>query len=870
MTRVPVKQLVSVRRMRHGLRDSALEIGYEPGEGECGVGRVGGFGGVGGRSRERRMTMMLAFKSRRVRDEAVELLSAQVAPRKLQAFDRAELDLAQTRWRAGELSNFDYLLFLNLTAGRSFNDLSQYPVFPWVLADYTSAELDFYAPATFRDLSLPIGALEPSRRAFFEERYREMPAPRFHFGTHYSTPAYVINFLVRVVPGAMLRLQNGKFDSADRLFNSIADAWSSVANSTTDVKELIPEFYAVHACETPSGIVSASSQPSDFLENIQCLDLGVRQDGRRVEDVELPRWANGSADEFLAKHRLALESVYVSSHIHLWIDLIFGVKARNAGACNVFYTDVALQDALVGLDDADDGEDGRDPEAVTQLETVLLEFGRTPEQLFLHHHPPRFGSLVADPVGSSDEILLLPEVFVPSTCSNNANEARSGDEAESKNGDSSESDCGADTHVLSSVRSGQQVGDVVADDSDTGNVDVDCVTANDDDNVVVKSYVSRTYSTMSVSERRLSITLAPSCSFLSQFADEADRRHVVPRLLQRQSPGSRVGIVDFAVAYVNLGRRQQLQLTAVTAWSDGQLRIFVDSKLHRSRHVVGLTSIASGDDAKVFLGTSEGSLLLYSISSGRSEVLLPSAHAAGVTAICYSRESCFLVTGSLDATVQVWRMDSQCHVLAMMHRFQELDAEDAVASVAIDVQGSCLYIACITEVGRVLAWRLDLADDRESVDESCPFFDLESTSSGIAVPRVRLSDSSTAIRRELLCWLKPSRRKLMLAVLQDGAESCVRLWDIGDARMPAAKIILPGARPASCISRGDGNGTLLVGCDGRVAEYDRTGLLLRQVAVDEAAGGEVTGICVNAEAGMLSARIGTEDIVTWSGCARAS
>ena len=36
----------------------------------------------------------------------------------------------------GNLSNFRYLLALNLLCGRSFNDLAQYPVMPWVLSDY--------------------------------------------------------------------------------------------------------------------------------------------------------------------------------------------------------------------------------------------------------------------------------------------------------------------------------------------------------------------------------------------------------------------------------------------------------------------------------------------------------------------------------------------------------------------------------------------------------------------------------------------------------------------------------------------------------------------------------------------------------------
>lgn len=38
----------------------------------------------------------------------------------------------------GEMSNFEYLMHLNTLAGRTYNDLMQYPVFPWILADYES------------------------------------------------------------------------------------------------------------------------------------------------------------------------------------------------------------------------------------------------------------------------------------------------------------------------------------------------------------------------------------------------------------------------------------------------------------------------------------------------------------------------------------------------------------------------------------------------------------------------------------------------------------------------------------------------------------------------------------------------------------
>ena len=46
---------------------------------------------------------------------------------------------------------------------------------------------------------------------------------------------------------------------------------------------------------------------SDFLDNKLNLDLGVRSNGKLVDNVKIPRWATSSKD-FLKKNRLALES----------------------------------------------------------------------------------------------------------------------------------------------------------------------------------------------------------------------------------------------------------------------------------------------------------------------------------------------------------------------------------------------------------------------------------------------------------------------------------------------------------------------------------------------------------------------------------
>jgi hypothetical protein len=61
--------------------------------------------------------------------------------------------------------------------------------------------------------------------------------------------------------------------------------------------------------------------------------------GSRVGDVELPPWASDAAD-FVAQLANALESPYVSSRLHQWIDLIFGRMSRGAAAekaDNVFH-----------------------------------------------------------------------------------------------------------------------------------------------------------------------------------------------------------------------------------------------------------------------------------------------------------------------------------------------------------------------------------------------------------------------------------------------------------------------------------------------------------------------------------------------------
>lgn len=100
----------------------------------------------------------------------------------------------------------------------------------------------------FRDLEKPIGALEKSRFEFFKNRMSTLTdsdMKPFMYGSHYSGTGPLFYYMVRIEPFARLnyRLQGGRFDCPDRLFKSVEETWESCLINTSDVKELIPEFY---------------------------------------------------------------------------------------------------------------------------------------------------------------------------------------------------------------------------------------------------------------------------------------------------------------------------------------------------------------------------------------------------------------------------------------------------------------------------------------------------------------------------------------------------------------------------------------------------------------------------------------------------
>ncbi|KAI3495022.1 hypothetical protein L1887_37129 [Cichorium endivia] len=273
------------------------------------------------------------------------------------------------RWSRWEISNFEYLMQLNTLAGRSYNDITQYPVFPWILSDYKSEHLDLQNPSSYRDLSKPVGALNADRLKKIQERYysfNDTVIPKFHYGSHYSSAGTVLYYLMRVEPFTTLsiQLQGGKFDHADRMFLDIPATWNGVMEDMSDVKELVPELFYL----------------PEILLNENSIDFGTTQLGDKLDCVKLPPWAENPVD-FVHKHRMALESEHVSAHLHEWIDLIFGYKQRGKEAIsanNVFF--YITYEGTVDIDKI------TDPVQQRAMQDQIAYFGQTPSQLLTTPH----------------------------------------------------------------------------------------------------------------------------------------------------------------------------------------------------------------------------------------------------------------------------------------------------------------------------------------------------------------------------------------------------------------------------------------------------------------------------------------------------
>lgn len=320
------------------------------------------------------------------------------------------------RWLQGKISNLDYLLWLNIFAGRSFDDISSYPVIPRVL---TSFENDSFINALnthLRNFELPIPALAEafipsppksnpiSITEHEEEEDQEdqlfhsdsnfkcdMNDPCFdtlkmrfestksHNTENVSNGSVVSSFLIRIPPffNYSLKFNDGSFDAANRIFSSIEISCGIRKFSTS---ELIPELFTLP--EMLRNDLNKIEFPSGVSEN-----------------VLLPKWCYLKSEpdsyissfNFIQLHRRALECRSVRTELSKWIDLIFGFKQLGEEAINSFnvYNILSYQSSMTQTSSFSffKAQTGFQNELKKLRPDFVKNSGQMPMKIFKEPHP---------------------------------------------------------------------------------------------------------------------------------------------------------------------------------------------------------------------------------------------------------------------------------------------------------------------------------------------------------------------------------------------------------------------------------------------------------------------------------------------------
>jgi len=194
------------------------------------------------------------------------------------------------KWEDGEISTYQYLLYINKFSSRSYNDISQYPIFPWIFlqSSFGSYKNENNLPK-FRELAFPISIIKQEdikqAKSFFESNYNENPKYPSHYRYHYSSNLNSIFYLFRVSPFTEKQLHSldNQLEQPHRQFNSI-DEILDILTSSNDNRELIPELFT-----TP-----------EFLLNSNYIFFGVNYPKKIiVNDIEWQEKFFNSITQFI-------------------------------------------------------------------------------------------------------------------------------------------------------------------------------------------------------------------------------------------------------------------------------------------------------------------------------------------------------------------------------------------------------------------------------------------------------------------------------------------------------------------------------------------------------------------------------------------
>ena len=272
------------------------------------------------------------------------------------------------QWLNNKITTLAYLLFINKYSCRSYNDVNQYPVFPWLIL-YGDKE---------RDLRYTIAAQDEDSRMKLKEMF-SFSSPNFpyHYTTHFSNASFLIYYLIRINPFTdnQITLQVDKFDVPDRQFNSL-DEIQKILYSTSQPREVIPEFFI----------------STEFFYNYNCNFFGPKNNTNFVINDLINKKGFQSPLEYVLNNEVLLESPKFKSQINFFFDNIFGVGQMGGKEnCNTFdkYSYQEMVDLKQKIKKFKEKKlSYQEIKAnIERKSNKIISFGQTPFKLFEDKHP---------------------------------------------------------------------------------------------------------------------------------------------------------------------------------------------------------------------------------------------------------------------------------------------------------------------------------------------------------------------------------------------------------------------------------------------------------------------------------------------------
>ena len=275
-------------------------------------------------------------------------------------FNYISFQTLHSKWREKHsISTLHFISWLNILVGRSYKDITQYPIFPWPIINYTSKEINYNSQLDIRNFSLsmevidvdtksknrknyvvhthkmqvigknenssyknknqtklaslifPNSSLAEKLKSFPFDKYKKLKKINNYLYDNlstYSTCKHILSYLIRVYP---FKSVYGISKYTKYQFNSINDSFYNSASSRNDFNELTPEFFYMSE-------IFVSTSPS------------------QLQNVQLPIWSNNEPYEVISLFRQVIEKD-PNQNIYKWIRMMFNEMNSNKVELNHFY-----------------------------------------------------------------------------------------------------------------------------------------------------------------------------------------------------------------------------------------------------------------------------------------------------------------------------------------------------------------------------------------------------------------------------------------------------------------------------------------------------------------------------------------------------